>query len=131
MFSNEWVAYEAVQEALKDDREGAAITSVRLTSLFKGKSVNTPSFLLAALKNLKLVRPIQGKQRHHERLDPRPFLDQMEKLMSSSAAVKTKSTVTKTTRVPTKKTATNKAAVKKRATVKRKATTTKKTTTTG
>ena len=125
MFSQEWVSFEAVQEALKDDREGAAITSVRLTSLFKGKSVNTPSFLLAALKHLKLVRAIQGKQRHHERLDPRPFLDQMEKLMSSSAAVKTKSTVTKTTRVPTKKTATKKRAITKKKTATRTATTKK------
>ena len=67
-FSQEWIPFEAIQEALRDDDEGAAITSIRLTPLFKGKSVNTPSFLLAALKHLKLVRPVQGKQRHHERL---------------------------------------------------------------
>ena len=121
MFSNEWVAYEAVQEALKDDREGAAITSVRLVPLFKGKSVNTPSFLLAALKNLKLVRPMQGKQRRHEQLDPRPFLDQMEKLMSSSTAVNTKKTpVKKTVRKTPVKKATVKARTKKKATSRRK-----------
>jgi hypothetical protein len=121
MFSQEWVPFEAVQEALQDDGEGAAITSVRLTPLFKGKSVNTPSFLLAALKHLKLVRPMKNKQRHHERLDPRPFLDQMEKLMSSSAAVKPKATVRKT---PVKKTvrkaSTKKAAIKKKALSRKK-----------
>ena len=121
MFSQEWVPFDAIQVALKDDREGAAITSVRLTSLFKGKSVNTPSFLLAALKDLKLVRPMQGKQRRHERLDPRPFLDQMEKLMSSSAAVNTKKTPIKNTvrKTPVKK-ATVKARTKKKATSRRK-----------
>ena len=59
-FSDEWIAFDDIQEALRDDDEGAAITSIRLTPLFKGKSVNTPSFLLAALKHLKLVRPVQG-----------------------------------------------------------------------
>ena len=112
MFSDEWVAFEAVQKALKDDAEGAAITSIRLTPLFKGKSVNTPSFLLATLKHLKLVRSMQGKRRHHERLDPRPFLDQVEKLMSSSATGKTKA--------PVKKASTKKAAIKKKALSRKK-----------
>ena len=117
MFSQEWVAYEAVQEALRDDGEGAAITSVRLTPLFKGKSVNTPSFLLAALKHLKLVRPMQGKRRHHERLDPGPFLDQVEKLMSSSATGKTQATARK---APVKRISTKKAAIKKKALSRKK-----------
>jgi hypothetical protein len=113
MFSDEWVAFEAVQEALKDDTEGAAITSVRLTSLFKGKSVNTPSFLLAALKHLKLVRTVKGKLRHHERLDPRPFLDTVEKLMAGTP-----------TKKPVRKAPTKKAAIKKKALSKRKKATT-------
>lgn len=113
MFSQEWVSFEAVQAALENDDEGAAITSIQLTPLFKGKSVNTPSFLLAALKHLKLVRPMQGKQRHHERMNPGPFLDQMEKLMSSSPAVKPKGTTKK---------ATVRKAPRKKATVKKKAT---------
>jgi hypothetical protein len=128
MFSQEWVAFEAVQEALRNDNEAAAITSVRLTPLFKGKSVNTPSFLLATLKHLKLMRPMKGKQRHHERLDPRPFLDMVNKLMSSTA--KAKGAVKKTVRKPTA-VSTKKAAVKKRAMSKRKKATTKKTSTTG
>ena len=115
MFSDEWVKYDDIQESLKDDTEGAAITSIRLTPLFKGKSVNTPSFLLAALKDLKLVRPMQGKQRHHEPLIPKHFLDTVEKLMSSSAAVKTKSTVTKTARKTIAKKATVKTRTKKKA----------------
>ena len=120
MFSDEWVPYEDIQEALKDDTEGAAITSIRLTSLFKGKSVNTPSFLLAALKSLKLVRSMNGKQRHHEAMNPQPFLDTVEKLMSSD--VKPKATAKKTVRkkatvkARTKKKATSRAAVTKKTT---------------
>ncbi|MEN8132221.1 MAG: hypothetical protein ABFS45_18995 [Pseudomonadota bacterium] len=124
MFSREWISFEAIQAALENDGEGAAITSVRLIPLFKGKSVNTPSFLLAALKHLKLVRPMQGKTRHHERLDPGPFLDQVEKLMSSTAAGKTKGTAKK---APVKKavrkttaTSTKKAAIKKKAMSRKK-----------
>jgi hypothetical protein len=113
-FSDEWVAFATVQEALKDDTEGAAITSIRLTPLFKGKSVNTPSFLLAALKHLKLVRSMNGKQRHHEALNPQPFLDTVEKLMSSD--VKPKAAVKKTVRKAPSKKATVKARTKKKAT---------------
>jgi len=111
MFSDEWIPFSDVREALKDDTEGAAITSFRLTPLFKGKSVNTPSFLLAALKSLKLVRPMNGKLRHHEALNPQPFLDTVEKLMSSAGG-----TVKKTSGKTVRKTA-GKAPVKK-ATVK-------------
>jgi hypothetical protein len=106
-FSNEWIAYDAVQAALKKRREGQAITSFLLIPLFKGKSANNSSFLLAALKHLKLVKPLPNKTREHEPLDPRPFLDQVDKLMSSSVKAKAP------TRRPTKKTVTKKASVKK------------------
>ena len=96
--SNENVAFDDILEALKDDSKGAAITSIRLTNLFKGKSVNTPSFLLATLKDLKLVRPMQGKQRHHEQLDPRPFLEMVNQLMASEG-----NTAGATRKAPTKK----------------------------
>jgi hypothetical protein len=118
MFSDEWVSYDDIQEALKNNTEGAAITSIRLTPLFKGKSVNTPSFLLAALKHLKLVRSMNGKQRHHEPLNPKPFLDTVEKLMSSDVGVKPGGKTVKKT--PVKKTTAKKATVKTR--TKKKAT---------
>ena len=79
--------------------------------------MNTPSFLLAALKHLKLVRPVQGKLRHHERLDPQPFLEMVSKL---TADVKTGGTSGRSTTRKPSRTSTKKAAVKKRATAKRK-----------
>ena len=60
---------------------------------------------------------MQGKRRHHERLDPRPFLDMVGKLMSSSATGKTKATARK---VPVKKASTKKAAIKKKALSRKK-----------
>ena len=118
--SDEWVPFNDILEALKDDSKGAAITSIRLTSLFRGKSVNTPSFLLAALKHLKLVRSMQGKQRHHERLNPGPFQEMVEKLMSSTPAAKPKSASKKTARKTVRKAPRKKATVKTR--TKKKAT---------
>ena len=106
-FSDEWIAYDAVQAALKKRREGQAITSFLLAQVFKGKSANNSSFLMAALKHLKLLQPLKGKQRELEPMDLRNFLDQVEKLMSSP--VKTKAPA----RRPTKKTVTKKATVKK------------------
>jgi hypothetical protein len=60
---------------------------------------------------------MNGKQRHHEALNPQPFLDTVEKLMSSSPAVNTKKTPLKKTvrKAPVKK-ATVKTRTKKKAT---------------
>jgi len=113
-FSDEWIAHDEIQAALKKRREGQAITPFLLIPLFKGKSANNSSFLLAALKHLKLVRSLPNKKREFEPMDPRQFLDQVEKLMSSSVKSKTPP------RRPTKKTVTKKAAIKKKSVSRRK-----------
>jgi hypothetical protein len=123
-FSQEWIAFDDIQASLEKRLKGQAITSYLLSPLFKGKSVNTPAFLLSALKHLKLVQPLKGKQREHEPMDPRPFLDQVNQLMSSD--VKPKGATRKTTR-KTSAVTTKKAAIKKRSMAKKKATTRKKT----
>ncbi|WP_052132227.1 hypothetical protein [Solemya velum gill symbiont] len=105
-FSKEWVSLDLVNEALKNAAE--PITSIAFFKLFKRQSVNTPSFLLAALKNEKLVQPIKGKQRCHELADPKPFLGKMQKLMSSKTKPKTvrkKAPMKKKAAVSRKKTA--------------------------
>jgi len=113
-FSDEWIALDAILEALKDRPDKSPVMSHFLTPLLKGKSVNTSAFLLAAMTHLKLLRTLPKKQRLHELLDPKPFLDQVEKLMSSTGNVKT---VRKTT---AKKAPSKKAAIKKPANAKRK-----------
>ena len=119
-FSDEWIAHDAVQAALKKLPKDTPISSYYLAHIFKGKSVNTPSFLLAVLKHLKVIRALPNNKRHHELLDPRPFLEQVEKLMSSPVKAKAQ------TKQPTKKTATKKATVKKAA-IKKKSMSRRKT----
>ena len=72
---------------------------------------------MAALSHLKLIRPLPKKKRLHELLDPGPFLDTMEKLMSSD--VKPEASAKKTVR----KKATVKTRTKKRATSRNNKTT--------
>jgi hypothetical protein len=118
-FSDEWISHDAVQAAFKGRRDGAEITSYLLAPLFQGKSSNNTSFLLAALKHLKLVRPLKNKQRLHEPCDSRPFLDQVNKLMSSPEKPTRKSPVRKASaKKTTTKTVTKKAVVKKASTKK-------------
>ncbi len=62
-FSQEWVAYQEIQYTLAKRTKDKPITSILLHPLFRGKSVNTPAFLLAVLVHEKLLRPIPGKLR--------------------------------------------------------------------
>jgi hypothetical protein len=102
-FSDEWIALDDILRVLKDRPKESPVPSHFLTPLLKGKSVNTSAFILAALTHLKLIRPLPKKKRHHELLDAKPFLDQMEKLTTSGSAGK--ATAKKT---PIKKRATTK-----------------------
>ena len=95
-FSQEWVSWNDILDALKKCPSGTPISSIFLYKLYTGKSVNTPSFLLAALKHLKLVQPIKDKKRCHELLDSKPFMDDIKKLMATKVAVNAgKKTTTK------------------------------------
>jgi len=119
-FSDEWIAFDDIQDVLKERPRGTPVLAHLLTPLLKGKSVNTSAFLLAALTHLKLLRPLPKKKRHHELLDPRPFLDQVSKLMASP--VKAKGTAKKTVKKTVRKAPSKKAAVKKRAMSRKKST---------
>ena len=93
-FSQEWIALQDILQALKKRPEGKAITSILLNPLFRGKSVNTPAFLLAVLLHEKVVRSLQGKLRRHELMDPTVFTDKVRKLMSFDTQAKGKSAKT-------------------------------------
>ncbi len=75
-FSQEWVAVETVDKTLSAVRGG--ITAVHLVPLFQGKSVNTPAFLLAVLRQEKLLMPMAGKPRRYVWQDSRKFLATLE-----------------------------------------------------
>ena len=76
MFGDEWVAWGLIQPALEGDKP---ITSRTLRPLFRGKSANTPGFLLAVLKAEGLVKVLEGFR--HTRADPKAFHAAMDKLV--------------------------------------------------
>lgn len=80
-FSQEWVSWDAIDTAVQKVRPGKALTSHTLRSLFQGKSVNTPAFLLAALKQEGLVRPLT--KRTFERQDPKDWQAGVRGLMQT------------------------------------------------
>ena len=85
-FSEEWVALEAILTAL--DKAPHPITAVPFINLFIGKSVNTPGFLLAVLKNEGLVKLMEDKVRGYEKLPTETFMAEVNKLVSSDVDLK-------------------------------------------
>ena len=112
-FSREWVSLDGIRSALEKRHKGQHVTAFLLQPLYKGKSVNTPAFLLAALAQEKLVRPLKGKKREHEILDPSGFIAKVEKLIASGVDLKVKEAVKKTAEKPASKTPIKKTHVKK------------------
>ena len=65
--SGEWVAVKDIEAALTKTPD--EITSLNLFKLFRGKSVNSAGFLLAALKHEGVVQTVKGKKRRHTLVD--------------------------------------------------------------
>ena len=61
-FSNEWILVSRIIETLKPYCSEPA-TSIIFGDLFKGKSVNTPSFLSAALLDAGILKLAEGTKR--------------------------------------------------------------------
>ena len=86
-FSKEWVSFAAIQRALSGKHE-KSLTSFALIALFKGKSVNTPAFLFAALRNEGLVKPLKDTPRRCERTDHTNFVAGVKALMAAPVDAK-------------------------------------------
>lgn len=89
-FSDEWVAVSKILETLESCDPDKPITSVVLGGLLRGQSVNTPAFLMAALKAEGVLSAIDGKQRCHELGDIEAFLSRAKALQSGKPAPKAK-----------------------------------------
>jgi hypothetical protein len=74
LFGKEWVPWSALEPAL----ENSPITAgtLRRAGVCRGKSANTPGFLLAVLKAEGLVTAREGGG--HTRADPAAFLQALE-----------------------------------------------------
>jgi len=114
-FSPEWIRIADIQKSLAKGHKGSPLTSFLLQPLFKGKSANTPAFIMAALTQEKLLRVLKGKKRGHELLDPEGFNVKMDKLAASKSKPKVMTSTRKKAIV--KKAPTKKVAIKKKASV--------------
>lgn len=81
-FSTEWVTLDAMLKAIEGGPKPT--TSFALYELFKGKSVNTPAFLLAALLNEGLMQIHPDEQRCYLAIDPTPFITEIKQLVASN-----------------------------------------------
>ena len=86
LFSAEWVSLNAIKTAF--DNATQPITSFTLSKLFKGKSTNTPGFLMAVLKSEGLVRNLEGKIRGYEQIDSGAFMAEVNALIASGTDLK-------------------------------------------
>jgi hypothetical protein len=69
-FSNEWIAFAGIQAALEAWPDDQGITSMTFRKIFRGKSSNTPGFLIAVLCAEGLLEQMPKKQRVHQACDP-------------------------------------------------------------
>lgn len=98
-FSREWVSLDAAFKALDKCPKDKPLNAYWLGPLFVGKSINTPSFLMAVLLAEGLVKKVD---RNYERTDPASFVGEVKKLIASGVDLKVDDE-------PTKKAATPKA----------------------
>ena len=87
-FSPEWVPLADVQKFIAEAPKDKPLSSWSLHPLFRGKSVNTPAFLMAALVHEKWLRILKGKKRGLEILDEAPFMAKLEKLTAGKTSPK-------------------------------------------
>lgn len=85
-FSSEWVLLKSIRDAL--DRAPKPITSFSLSGLFHGKSVNTPSFLFAALLSEGLVQRDEENPRSYLVIPPDAFMAAIQQLIDVGTNLK-------------------------------------------
>lgn len=82
--NQDWIPWTAIQERLKPQSGESTFTSQVLHALFRGKSLNSPGFLMAVLKAEGVVKPSAVKRRCYEAAKDARFLAEIERLMASA-----------------------------------------------
>jgi hypothetical protein len=77
MFSPEWVSFTNIQAALSEWPDAQGITSMTFGETLRGKSANTPGFLIAVLVAEGVLETVPDKKRLHQACDPAAFLASM------------------------------------------------------
>ena len=83
-WSAEWVPYTSVERAITECPADQGITSMAFRKIFRGKSANTPGFLVAVLCDLRLLEPMGDKKRVHQACDSAAFLNSLEELQKAT-----------------------------------------------
>ena len=88
-FSKEWITLDTILNIFDQQPDNKPIVSLLLYPLFQGKSLNTPAFLLAVLKQEGLVSQLEDQPKHYERMSSDAFNSQMQQLIQSKVGLKT------------------------------------------
>ncbi|MBX9917945.1 MAG: hypothetical protein K2Y07_12035 [Nitrosomonas sp.] len=88
-FSKEWIALDTILNIFDKQPDNKPIVSLLLYPLFQGKSLNTPAFLLAVLRQEGLVSQLEDHPKHYERMSSDEFMAEIEKLIQSKVDLKT------------------------------------------
>lgn len=91
-FNQDWVSLDAIRKAFAKAPGPQEITSSHLHRLYAHRSVNTPAFLLAALRHEGLVRPSKTKRRRHECADEASIVAATSAWLAAGDAPKAEST---------------------------------------
>ena len=85
-FNNDWIPLKTILELL--GKSGGAFTSFTLHPLLKGKSNNTPAFLIAALLEEDIIHRSVSEKRCYELSDVSVFMTKIKPLMEAKTVIK-------------------------------------------
>jgi hypothetical protein len=85
-FNNDWVPLEIILELLT--KAGGAFTSYALHPLLKGKSNNTPAFLIASLLEEGIIHRSVSEKRCYELSDVSVFMAKIKPLLEAKTESK-------------------------------------------
>jgi hypothetical protein len=85
-FNNDWIPLKTILELL--GKSGGAFTSFTLHLLLKGKSNNTPAFLIASLLEEDIIHRSVSEKRCYELSDVSVFMAKIKPLMESKPSKK-------------------------------------------
>ena len=88
-FNNDWIPLETILELL--GKSGGAFTSFTLHPLLKGKSNNTPAFLIASLLEEGIIHQSVSEKRCYEMSDVSMFMAKIKPLMEAKTVIEKES----------------------------------------
>ena len=88
-FNNDWIRLKTILELLT--KAGGAFTSYALHPLLKGKSNNTPAFLIASLLEEGIIHRSVSEKRCYELSDVSVFMAKIKPLMESTTVIEKES----------------------------------------